>query len=253
MQIGARHVEALGHRPATGAALVQIDRVGQRARCVVGARADQHEAAAARLGRAVHGGGQGEAAVGHDPGQAGLGQHLHRGRLLRVGHAIHEQGGRAVLDFVMRGARAAQGARQQPGLCAVIVQVVAVVFLPQAAIDDLGLVLQTLHGQRIAPARAGDDVRGRVGHFQAVRHRRLVQVEQAHRGLARFGQCQKTGGIDALGGVATAAVIAAAAGRHGQQGGQRNGVQGAAMKGESVHGEAPGNGVQNSESENVMK
>jgi hypothetical protein len=144
--------------------------------------------------------------------------------------ARHEDAGLARAVVVVGGLRAGDAEAQQLGCGLVVVQVVAMVFLPDARIGDLHRVLRPLEGQRIAPTGAGVHGRRRVGQGDVGHHGAAVQVKDAQCGGRVFGHGQAACGVDAcvLVGTITAAAAATTAAR-GQ--GQNEGQRQAALKG----------------------
>ncbi|MNL64486.1 hypothetical protein D3C87_1887070 [compost metagenome] len=114
------------------------------------------------------------------------------------------------------------------------------VFLPQAAVDELGLVLRALQGNGIAPTRAGIHRGGWVVQRERLRQLAFIQIPDAHAGAVGLQHGQTACGVDALArmvvGVGGAAAPSATT---GQQRSAGHGECAQAQEGVSIHGEFP--------------
>lgn len=112
--------------------------------------------------------------------------------------AVVKQCGERVVHFVMRGARALQLEREQQRIFGVIVQMIAVIFLPQAAVDELHLIARALqqHGVAAIGTRV-DRARGEIER-QRFERAAVVEIDDMRIGWRSLADDEAAGGLDMI-------------------------------------------------------
>ena len=211
---------------ATAAALVQIQMSGQGVRCICRAR-DGQQLVVHRFTQAVNGKTQVQA--GHHLSRCNgrLGDQTHASVLNRVGGAItvHEESGLfAFLHVVVGGFGSGEFEGHQTGGFFVVVQVVQMVFLPDATVYKLHQVLGALHGHSVTTTRADIEPGRFVVECVGGLHGVAVQVVNAQGFGFALGEREAARGVDAHRAVVVGAVTSTAA-SHQQCGGGQCGQQ----------------------------